>query len=222
MCTKASKGVRAAVVRLRVCGFYRLGAGAVAAEAHMAYRALMLILTAIYLLQEVVYAVCERYDMDKLARVMFLLLCHFTSIVKQIVFFVDADRIDNLITLLDEPIFSRGPATLEAAALGAERLGRAYSGTAAVTCMLWTVFPVLNFLQGHHVEFPIWTGSINYNSNSLALLCFTFLYQLRYSLLTFSLLLIEIGGANTNINRMITKSKITYLPISRSYFCYVI
>lgn len=39
--------------------------------------------------------------MDKLARVMFLLLCHVTSIVKQLVFHLDADRIDRLVTGLD-------------------------------------------------------------------------------------------------------------------------
>lgn len=39
--------------------------------------------------------------MDKLARVMFLLLCHVTSITKQLVFYLDADRIDEMISGLD-------------------------------------------------------------------------------------------------------------------------
>lgn len=39
--------------------------------------------------------------MEKLSRVMFLLLCHITSIVKQVVFHVDADRIAALVASLD-------------------------------------------------------------------------------------------------------------------------
>lgn len=39
--------------------------------------------------------------MDKLSRVMFLLLCHITSVAKQLVFYLDADRIDYLIATLD-------------------------------------------------------------------------------------------------------------------------
>lgn len=39
--------------------------------------------------------------MDNLARVMFLLLCHITSIAKQLVFYRDATRIDSVITGLD-------------------------------------------------------------------------------------------------------------------------
>lgn len=39
--------------------------------------------------------------MDRLARVMFLLLCHVTSLVKQIVFHADAARIDLLVDGLD-------------------------------------------------------------------------------------------------------------------------
>lgn len=65
------------------------------------YRALVLAVTAAYLLQECVYAYQERSDMSKLSQVMFLLLCHITSIVKQIVFHIDADRIDQLIESLN-------------------------------------------------------------------------------------------------------------------------
>lgn len=39
--------------------------------------------------------------MDKLARVMFLLLCHITSIAKQLVFHIKAERIDEMIGGLD-------------------------------------------------------------------------------------------------------------------------
>lgn len=39
--------------------------------------------------------------MDKLARVLFLLLCHVTSIIKQAVFYTDAANIDQMIAGLD-------------------------------------------------------------------------------------------------------------------------
>lgn len=39
--------------------------------------------------------------MDKLARVMFLLLCHITSIAKQFVFHMKAERIDEMLGELD-------------------------------------------------------------------------------------------------------------------------
>lgn len=39
--------------------------------------------------------------MEKFSRVMFLLLCHITSIVKQVVFHADADSIDALLAGLD-------------------------------------------------------------------------------------------------------------------------
>lgn len=40
-------------------------------------------------------------DMDKLARVMFLLLCHITSIAKQLVFHLKAEKIDEMLSGLD-------------------------------------------------------------------------------------------------------------------------
>lgn len=42
--------------------------------------------------------------MEKLSRVMFLMLCHTTSFVKQVVFHMDADRIDMLVAWLDGSI----------------------------------------------------------------------------------------------------------------------
>lgn len=109
---------------LRSCGFLRL---ARPHRAHDAYRTAVLGLTAAYLAQECVYAYQvslarserererkrrrtnvarvpqERADMDKLARVMFLLLCHVTSIAKQVVFYRNASAasIDAIITGLD-------------------------------------------------------------------------------------------------------------------------
>lgn len=42
-----------------------------------------------------------RRDIDKLARVMFLLLCHITSIAKQIVFYGKAIKIDEMVGTFD-------------------------------------------------------------------------------------------------------------------------
>lgn len=73
---------------------------------HAAYRALVLAVTLAYLLQECVFAYQERNDMAKFSRVMFLLLCHITSIAKQIVFHYDADRIQEMIQSLDGKVVS--------------------------------------------------------------------------------------------------------------------
>lgn len=78
------------------------GAGrSASARLHAAYRALVLAVTLAYLLQECVFAYQERNDMAKFSRVMFLLLCHITSIAKQIVFHYDADRIQDMIQSLN-------------------------------------------------------------------------------------------------------------------------
>lgn len=100
--------------------------------------------------------------MEELARVMFLLLCHVTSIVKQLVFFAAAGRVDALISSLDAPLYNAGGARaralLEAHARSAARILRAYSGTAVVTCTLWAVFPVLHHIRGQPVQFPFWVN----------------------------------------------------------------
>ncbi|XP_028164936.1 odorant receptor 2a-like isoform X1 [Ostrinia furnacalis] len=100
--------------------------------------------------------------MDKLARVMFLLLCHVTSITKQLVFYMSADKIDEMISALDDPLYNQPAAwqraLLAATARSAGRLLRAYSGTAVVTCTLWIIFPILYYAQGLPVEFPFWTN----------------------------------------------------------------
>nr|QRF70979.1 odorant receptor [Semiothisa cinerearia] len=155
----AGASVRAHVRLLRACGFLRArDAGARGAV----YRALALAVTATYLLQECACAWAARTDMDELARVMFLLLCHVTSLAKQLVFCADADRIDALLASLEGPMFAGGSerarALLAARARVSSRFVRCYSGTAVVTCTLWAVFPVLQALRGEAVRFPFWVG----------------------------------------------------------------
>nr|XP_032528701.1 odorant receptor 4-like isoform X2 [Danaus plexippus plexippus] len=100
--------------------------------------------------------------MTKLSRVMFLLLCHITSIAKQIVFHYDADRIQEMIEGFDDPIYNGESASalslLRSTTLVARRLERAYAGCAILTCTLWLVFPVLHRLSGNPVHFAFWTG----------------------------------------------------------------
>lgn len=43
----------------------------------------------------------ESGDMDKLSRVMFVMLCHVTCVAKQLAFHVHAARIDTLVAGLD-------------------------------------------------------------------------------------------------------------------------
>ncbi|RVE42000.1 hypothetical protein evm_013345 [Chilo suppressalis] len=98
--------------------------------------------------------------MDKLARVMFLLLCHITSIIKQVVFYTDADRIDDMIAALDDRLFnpkeSSAQALLRGTARSAQRLVRWYSSTAVATCVMWIIFPIMYYVSGHQVEFAFW------------------------------------------------------------------
>ncbi|CAH0727698.1 unnamed protein product, partial [Brenthis ino] len=135
----------------------RVGFMRAATRAHALYRALVLAVTALYLLQECVYAYRERGDMAKLSQVMFLLLCHITSIAKQIVFHIDADRIDEMVRGFNaEPMYDGDAALLARTAAAARRLVRAYAGCAVFTCTLWLVFPALRRAAGHAVEFPFW------------------------------------------------------------------
>ncbi|CAH0700952.1 unnamed protein product [Spodoptera exigua] len=110
----------------------------------------------------------ERSDMDKLSQVMFVLLCHVTCVAKQVAFHVDADRIEQLIARLDEPLLNQSAeprgALLRGTARRAARLLRVYSGCAVATCVLWIVFPVLYRIRGVAFEFPFWAG-IPYNNN---------------------------------------------------------
>ncbi|KOB69465.1 Odorant receptor [Operophtera brumata] len=133
---------------LRRCGFCRLAPSAAVPHTwrrlHDLYRAAILSITVTYLVQECIYAyqlpslpcLQERTNMDNLARVLFLLLCHVTSIAKQLVFYRDAARIDS-------------------AAHAAGRFARVYSGAAVVTCTLWITFPVLYRLKGQPVDFTL-------------------------------------------------------------------
>ncbi|CAK1602596.1 unnamed protein product [Parnassius mnemosyne] len=148
---------------LRQAGYLRLSTGSTTSRRlHAVYRLLVFSITLLYLLQECFYAYQERGDMVKLSRVMFLLLCHVTSIAKQYVFHVDADRIDELIAGLNEPLFNSSSGAskplLLKTALHADRLRRGYAGTAVLTCTLWAVFPVQMHARGLAVEFPLWTG----------------------------------------------------------------
>ncbi|KAJ8735945.1 hypothetical protein PYW07_007565 [Mythimna separata] len=148
---------------LRWCGFCRLSGGARASlrgSLHALYRAFTLALTSAYLLQECIYSYQVRQDMDKLARVMFLLLCHITSIAKQVVFHIKAERIDEMLGGLNDPLYNQNVEAytrlLHVTAARASRFVRAYSSCAVVTCTLWITFPVMYRLQGQVVEFPFW------------------------------------------------------------------
>ncbi|XP_026317878.1 uncharacterized protein LOC113228730 [Hyposmocoma kahamanoa] len=116
--------------------------------------------TGIYLLQECIYAYQERNDMGKLSRVMFLLLCHITSIVKQAVFHVDADSIDALVASLDDAALQGGSSAanelLSRRTSTARRLQRAYSGMAVLTCILWLVLTAARYARTRTVDFPFW------------------------------------------------------------------
>ncbi|CAH1640018.1 unnamed protein product [Spodoptera littoralis] len=167
---------------LRRCGYCRLAGGARVARLgslHALYRGFTLALTTLYLLQECIYAYQVRQDMDKLARVMFLLLCHITSIAKQLVFHLKADRIDEMLGGLNEPLYNQSAAVhqrlLRVTAARAARFVRAYAGCAVVTCTLWITFPVMYHLQGQLVEFPFWIN-VDYNQSKMFILVLAYSY----------------------------------------------
>ncbi|XP_049878937.1 odorant receptor 4-like [Pectinophora gossypiella] len=145
---------------LRWVGFCRLSPGTPRYQqaAHYLYRLFALASCSVYLAQECVYAYQERADMEKLSRVMFLLLCHVTSLAKQLVFHTDAHRIDTLVAEFDAAVFNaaEAAAALARTARAARWLQRLYSGTAVVTCTLWLVFPVARYARGLPVDFPFW------------------------------------------------------------------
>ncbi|KAL4721408.1 hypothetical protein ACJJTC_015063 [Scirpophaga incertulas] len=189
-------------------------ASSVAARAHAAYCTVALAATSVYLVQECVYAYQERNDMDKIARVMFLLLCHVTSISKQLVFYVHADQLEQMILQLDceayNPPGQMERALLNQTASSATRLLYAYSGTAVVTCTLWLIFPIMDFVRGLPVEFAFWIN-VDYSRTVI------FVPVLMYSFYVTTL----VGIANTTMDAfmgtMLHQCK-TQLSILRIHF----
>nr|WCC57489.1 odorant receptor 32 [Papilio machaon] len=151
---------------LRRAGYWRLSAGSTCVRRlHTVYRTMVFATTCIYLLQECFYAYQEKSDMAKLSRVMFLLLCHVTSLAKQLVFLTDADRIDRMVAGLDEAtrraLRTRSGSAhrlLHCAAAHVARLRRGYAGCAAFTCLLWAVFAAQAHARRQPFEFPLWIG----------------------------------------------------------------
>nr|AXF48778.1 odorant receptors OR28 [Lobesia botrana] len=166
--TDAGASVAPLLRTLRYCGFCHLPpehgdlsfTNRLMHLVHDAYCWFALAVTTTYLMQEVIYAYQERSDIDKLARVLFLLLCHVTSIAKQVVFMKQASRIAVLVNGLDDDAYNPKEATranlLMERAKGAARLGTAYAGTAALTCTLWAIFPFLARLGGTNVIFALY------------------------------------------------------------------
>ncbi|XP_045524598.1 odorant receptor 94a-like [Pieris brassicae] len=138
---------------LRFVGFLR-GYGL----AHALYRRGVLAITTLYLVQECVYAYKVRSNLDKLSRVMFLLLCHVTSLAKQLVFHFDSDAVKRLIDALDNSVFqNEDDAAMQLVNECTRRAWRVevgYAGCAVLTCTLWLLFPIRDHAQGLHVEFP--------------------------------------------------------------------
>ncbi|XP_037298843.1 odorant receptor 4-like [Manduca sexta] len=185
--TSAGSSVAPHLRCLRMVGFCRLSAGTAGAtgrgrwrrRAHGAYHAFALSATSTYVLQQLIYAYQERGDMEKLSRVMFIMLCFVTCVVKQIVFHVDATRIDMLVAGLAEPLFNPAAewarALLRETARAARRQALAYAGCAVATCVLWIVFPVLDRARGRHVHFSFWAPiDCTHTAKFLTLLLYSF------------------------------------------------
>ncbi|CAH3958783.1 unnamed protein product [Pieris brassicae] len=89
---------------------------------------------------------------------MFLLLCHVTSLAKQLVFHFDSDAVKRLIDALDNSVFqNEDDAAMQLVNECTRRAWRVevgYAGCAVLTCTLWLLFPIRDHAQGLHVEFP--------------------------------------------------------------------
>ncbi|KOB69557.1 Odorant receptor [Operophtera brumata] len=175
---------------LRAVGFCRLARNGVPGiptplrhRLHGAYHVFAQCVTVTFVLQQLVYAYQEMDDMDKLSNVLFVLLCHTTCIAKQLVFHLDAARLDELIASLDgasllqatgyvrltappvsviEPLFNpqdeASSAALRVSSQRAARLLRGFLGCSVSTCVLWSFLGAGSRLRGLPVELPFWTG----------------------------------------------------------------
>ncbi|NP_001166611.1 olfactory receptor 59 [Bombyx mori] len=188
--------------RLRQVGFCQLDPTSqsrrpILALMHRVYHRLVLAATVLYIFEQLTYAYQARNDMERLSRVLFLMLCHLTCIAKQFVFHSDADKINQLVVGLDDALCNQPVEThrllLLETSRRAARLLMLYSGCAVSTCILWAVFPLLDQLRGRTVEFAFWIP-IDYRHNA-----FQFAVVLAYAFYSTSL----VAVANTTMDAFI-------------------
>ncbi|RVE41998.1 hypothetical protein evm_013343 [Chilo suppressalis] len=214
----ASSSVSPHLTLLRRVGYCRLSPGVTGSSStrylHEIYRKFALAAILTYTSEQAIYAYQNRRDIEKLAPVLFLFLCHITCIVKKLVFHLDAPRIDQLIAELEDAAYnSQTPphrAMLRSTASSALRLLRAYVGCAIFTCILWVMFPLVDRLQQQDIEFHFWIP-VDYNRP------LTFPLVLIYSYYVTTLVAVGNTTMDAFIATMLSQCK-TQLSILRMNF----
>ncbi|GBP53243.1 Odorant receptor 94b [Eumeta japonica] len=110
-----------------------------------------------------------RYDLGTLSRVLFLLICHLTTIAKHACFYTKAQEIDELINTLDEPLFNQEgeiiTRLLVNTARSTTRLVHIFTSAAVLTCLLWAILPAIEFARGKDVQFFFWMFGVRYTES---------------------------------------------------------
>ncbi|CAH0723700.1 unnamed protein product, partial [Brenthis ino] len=102
---------------------------------------------------------------------LFLFLTHTDSIYKQIVLWIKADKIEELLDIMKGPLFNQEEPDHKTYLLQARKIShlllQIYNGMAVFTCSLWVLLPFILHLQGKPVEFAIWLPfDVNANSTT--------------------------------------------------------
>nr|AQQ73504.1 olfactory receptor 24 [Heliconius melpomene rosina] len=150
------------LLRLRVGGYYQIDphSPTLHKRLHDIYMRITLVWIIVYTVQQAIKLYEARNDMDKVMGTLFLFLTHTDSIYKQLVLWIKADKVEELLDIMKGPLFNQGEDDHKTYLLQA-----AYTSTfllntdnclALATCFLWTLLPFVLHLQGKSVEFAIW------------------------------------------------------------------
>ncbi|XP_026330512.1 odorant receptor Or1-like [Hyposmocoma kahamanoa] len=147
---------------LHVCGIYQLNPHSPKLHKlfHSIYMKIILILLLLFMVQQILKIYQVRNDANKVMNTMFLLLTHSDSIYKQMILWIKADKIEEILEIMKGPIFNQDSTHhqehLSQTVMQARLLLRAFNNAALSTCLLWVLYPVILYAQGKSVEFAIW------------------------------------------------------------------
>nr|QNS36234.1 olfactory receptor 46 [Mythimna separata] len=134
---------------------------------HNAYRFICSAFILTYNLQHVIRVIKVRHSINLIVDTLFILLTTLNTLGKQAAFNLRTHRIDNLITIINGPIFAASKEyhveVLKQNALMMSRLLALYHGAIFSCASMWTIFPIVNRLLGTEVQF---TGYFPFETTS--------------------------------------------------------
>nr|WCF43344.1 chemosensory receptor OR51 [Spodoptera frugiperda] len=134
---------------------------------HNLYRFISWSLILTYNLQHVIRVIKVRHSTNLIVDTLFILLTTLNTLGKQTAFNVRTRRIDDIINIINGPIFAASKPfhveVLKQNALVMSRLLTLYHGAIFTCGTLWTVFPVVNRALGKEVQF---TGYFPFETTS--------------------------------------------------------